>query len=184
MSTLHFLDAWKTAPIDEATGRAKADFKEPPLWFFPVASHLNNDAQIQLLKEAVTSFGGTQDPTATYPKRFTIKVLDPYELTEFDAPAFLFLTGNMRVTIPHLRFRVHSVTWPRIKGLTNTLPLAQDQGISELFSDVEIDMASAPGKEPATATPSHSAKGEKDTPVPPRKPTAHTQAKRAKVGEK
>ena len=76
------------------------------------------------------------------------------------------------------------MTWPRIKGLTNTLPLAQDQGISELFSDVEIDMASAPGKEPATATPSHSAKGEKDTPVPPRKPTAHTQAKRAKVGEK
>ncbi len=171
MSTLHFLDAWKTAPIDEATGRAKADFKEPPLWFFPVASHLNND-------------GGTQDPSTTYPKRFTIKVLDPYELTEFDAPAFLFLTGNMRVTIPHLRFRVHSVTWPRIKGLTNTLPLAQDQGISELFSDVEIDMASAPGKEPATATPSHSAKGEKDTPVPPRKPTAHTQAKRAKVSEK
>ena len=85
-------------------------FKEPPLWFFPAASHLNSDAQIQLLKDAVMSFGGTQDPTATYPKRLTIKVLERYELTEFDAPGFLFLTGNMRVTITHLRFPVHSVT--------------------------------------------------------------------------
>ena len=76
------------------------------------------------------------------------------------------------------------MTWPRIKGLTNTLPHEQDEGVSKLFSDVEIDMASAPGKEPDSAKPPHCAKGEKDTPVPPRKTPGNNQAKRVKVGEK
>ena len=187
-SPLNFLNAWKKAPIDEATGRAKPDFKEPPLWFFPVATHVNNAHQIQVLKDNVTGFEGTQDPTATYPKRFTIKVLEPYELTESDAPGFLFITGNMRVNIPHLRFRVHSVTWPRIQGLTHTLPLVKDTAITELFSEVEIDLATAPAKEPdfeKLTTDEKVPHGAKTvTAHSSRKSTSNHQAKKVKVGEK
>ena len=181
--------------------------KSPLCGFFQWLTHVNNAHQIQVLKDNVTGFEGTQDPTATYPKQFTIKVLEPYELTESDAPGFLFITGNMRVNIPHLRFRDYSVTRPRIQGLTHTNPLVKYCAYLERFSwiseeeinlvsvpakawisEVEIDFAPAPAKEPDFE------KSTTDEKVPhgamtvtaqsSRRSASNHQAKKVKVGDK
>jgi len=98
--------------------------KDSPLWIFPVADHLNNLRQIDLLEDKLREFNMTKDTSVTYPRTIHVKMLDPFELTESDAPGFIYLQSTMRVTLPYLLFREHSVTWPFIKGFSETLPLA------------------------------------------------------------
>jgi hypothetical protein len=101
--------------------------KDSPLWIFPVADHLNNLRQIDLLEDKLREFNMTKDTSVTYPRTIHVKMLDPFELTESDAPGFIYLQSTMRVTLPYLLFREHSVTWPFIKGFSETLPLANSQ---------------------------------------------------------
>jgi len=125
-STLGFLSATRPAPLDPQTGRVKGKYDEPPLWIFPVADNVNTEHQINILREDIESFHMLDDKTVTYSRKLVIKVLAPYELLESDAPGFLFIISTTNVTIPHLLYREHSVTWPIIRGVTEHLPLRQD----------------------------------------------------------
>ena len=67
----------------------------------------------------------TRDVTVTYPRTIHVKVLELLELTESDAPGFLF--------------REHSVTWPYIRGFTQTLPLAGGETLKNAEKDQHVN---------------------------------------------
>jgi hypothetical protein len=113
--------------------------KEAPLWIFPVSPHLNNLHQIDILEEDLNNMNFTRDVTVTYPRTIHVKVLEPLELTESDAPGFLYLISIMRVTLPYLLFREHSVTWPYIRGFTQTLPLAGGETLKNAGKDQHVN---------------------------------------------
>ena len=125
-STLGFLSATRKAPVDATTGLVKGKYDEPPLWIFPVAEKINNEHQINILREDLTSFHMLDDKTVSYRRKLAIRVLEPYELIESDAPGFLFIISTTNVTLPHLLYRVHSAAWPTIRGFTAHLPLMSD----------------------------------------------------------
>ena len=125
-STLGFLSATRKVPVDATTGLVKGKYDEPPLWIFPVAEKINNEHQINILREDLASFHMLDDKTVSYRRKLAIKVLDPYELIESDAPGFLFIISTTNVTLPHLLYRVHSAAWPTIRGFTAHLPLMSD----------------------------------------------------------
>jgi len=126
VSTLGFLSATRKTPLDATTGQVKGKYDEPPLWIFPVAEKVNTEYQINILREDLESFHMLDDKTVTYRRKLAIRVLEPYELTESDAPGFLHLISITNVSLPHLLYRVHSVCWPRIRGFTSHLPLMED----------------------------------------------------------
>ena len=125
-STLGFLSATRKTPVDATTGLVKGKYDEPPLWIFPIAEKVNTEHQINILREDLESFDMMDDKTVTYSRKLAIRVLEPYELTESDAPGFLHIISITNVTMPHLLYRVHSVTWPMIRGFTQHLPLIPD----------------------------------------------------------
>jgi hypothetical protein len=154
---LNFLTG--TKPVLDITGSAgTAVQKDSPLWFFPVADHLNTCTQITLLEEKIGDFHLTKDITVSYPRTIHIKMLEPFDLTESDAPGFMYLLSVMRVTLPYLLYREHSVTWPYIKGFSETLPLAasprftNDVGISINDEESESRVSLLQQNEPTTPT--------------------------------
>ena len=125
-STLGFLSATRKTPVDATTGLVKGKYDEPPLWIFPVAEKINTEHQINILREDLESFHMLDDKTVTYRRKLAIRVLEPYELLESDAPGFLHIISITNVTLPHLLYRVNSVCWPTIRGFTAHLPLITD----------------------------------------------------------
>jgi hypothetical protein len=122
------------------------------LWIFPVAPHLNNLHQIDVLEENIMAMHWTRDVTVSCPRPINIKVMEPLELTESDAPGFLHLLSIMRVTLPYLLVREHSVTWPHIKGFTEFLPLV-NQGSKNLAKDKSTDPVIQAGRDTTDAKP-------------------------------
>jgi len=125
-STLGFLSATRKTPVDATTGQLKGKYDEPPLWIFPVAEKVNTEYQINILREDLESFHMLDDKTVTYRRKLAIRFLEPYELTVSDAPGFMHIISITNVTLPHLLYRVHSVTWPLIRGFSEHLPQIPD----------------------------------------------------------
>jgi len=172
-STLNFLSGTRDVTVTDSIAAGGSGTpqlpKESPLWIFPVADNLNSPHQIDLLEENISSMHMTKDPTVTYPRSIHVRILDPYELTESDAPGFLFIISIMRVTLPYLIFRENSVTWPYIRGVTETLPLSisalptEGKQLSTTGASIAKSISTTPTKQTNAKTSDHVAKKGKAT---------------------